>query len=227
MHLAWCLPCRDRIAEESYIATLKMSMAGLTYWRNTYGDNAVFSIHHHARAHVHIARWHILHDAYNSGADWFIWLDDDAAPPPDTLELLHRHDKEAVAPLFTTREIPARWPCTNLSMQDETLPDGTKSKRVVGTDLFEVPKELTRIGVTGLHCVLMKRSAIQKVLEATSGQSPFQYRAVGRTTTRAIGEDIAFFQYLWLAGGELWVDPSFEVGHIGTYNYGMKDRPQS
>lgn len=208
---------------EAWVAITMALVQGAVYWQKKFGDAAVFALLPKFRAHVHLARFEILASAVKDvNADYLLWFDDDAVPPADILERLMAHDKDMAVPLFTTRHVPAKWPQSHIV--DIKGTDG--SRRIITSNLPEIPKELTKIGVAGFHTILMKRKVVNAVLKATEGKSPFTSMHTGTVNVdeiRSMGEDVMFCYYANMAGQELWLDPTLESGHVGAYVYGTKD----
>lgn len=222
MKLAICVPCRDHVSAQAFAAITKSVICAQTYWKKQYGDRAQFVFISSFRTHIHIARWGMMQRVMEANPDYLLWLDDDAIPTPDIVEDMHRHDKDMVVPLFCTRTIPAR-NVAGCIVVENRMRDGEMTPHLVRAPLPPLGKDLVRIGVTGFHCVFMKRKVVDAVLQATGGASPFIFQRGERKT---LGEDVSFFQLAFMAGCELWLDPTVEVGHVGEYIYTMKDVPE-
>lgn len=202
---------------------------GSHFWKKRFpGDETKFCLITRQRAHVHLARWEIMVEAVNTvNADYLLWIDDDAVPPADTLERLFKHDKDMVVPVFTSRTIPVYYPYSHIV---DTTSTGPKMRKINSEDIKEIPPCLTKIGTAGFHTLLMKRKVVDAVLVETKGRSPFtsvSASGFNEVEQKSMGEDAVFCYVAYAAGQELWLDPTFEVGHVGSYVFGSKDVPCS
>lgn len=202
MKLAICIPCRGSVSGTAFPA-LASEIADVTYfWNTEYGEGStrLFSI---ARSHIALARARLLSCAADWGADWILWIDDDAIPEIGTFRKLYAHKKDMIVPWFCAREPKGQSVCWNLKK--------TEGDKIEKTGPIEKPTELTRIGMSGFHYVLMKKEAA-RVVYAVSRGVPFNYTI---ENGKPFGEDYWFFQYAFCAGIELWLDPTIHVWHLG------------
>lgn len=217
-HLSILIPCRGSMSATSSITIMGAClMAQMEFYRR-HGLGALVSFWALPRAHVHIARWHLLRAALDGRATEILWFDDDAVPPPDIYSKLARHGKDMVVPWFTTRTDPPV--CTSKSgalVKCEV--DGKPALKVVVHPELDAPGPdgLVRLITSGLHCCLMTGESANAVVEFNGGNSPFTMVSEGKQAT--MGEDSMFFQLAAHAGLELWLDPSVKVGHVGENVY--------
>jgi hypothetical protein len=83
-----------------------------------------------------------------------------------------------------------------------------------------------KIKSIGLGFTIMKRAVVEKVaatkervLEPSNGIEFADVFRVDRTENGPRGEDVAFFDDVREAGYDVWLDPSVNLGHIGTQVY--------
>lgn len=156
------------------------------------------------RSHVQQARREIMESALNNGADWLLWVDDDAVLPNDVFPRLWaaRYQGDVIVPWFTTRD------GGSVTWRLKEAEGGLLDK-----DGGPMPwqEEGRQIHMTGFHCILMNRHTAESVWRVTNG-NPFVIHPVPNGW---VGEDCYFFQHAYRAGIRVWQEPSIKVGHIG------------
>lgn len=214
MKLSICIPGRDMAYWRSWSSIMQATLQGIGYLDHKFGDLAQVQFHSTGRATVCEARNMLMATSLKSGADWILWMDDDAVPPPNMVEWLFDQGKDLIAPVFFKRNAT---PVTGNLDADET------GKTIIDP----YPPRLFKADVTGFHTVLMRRHVAEDVCKQCDPHPPFNEVREGDTK---IGEDYWFFRAAKQAGHQLWIDSRIDVGHIAVGQVGMKEyeaiRPQ-
>lgn len=149
------------------------------------------------RLSVHMAREHMAKNAFDAGMDYIFWFDDDMLLPPDTFEILYKHDVGMVSPL-TFMRVP---PYNPVMWRIEKLNDG--EIRFYHIDKWESNKFL-QVDAMGFGCVLMKVPVLNRI------PPPWFF------TTLPLGEDLSFCYKAKINGVKSYVDTSFEIKHLSS-----------
>lgn len=149
-----------------------------------------------------------------TSADYFLMLDDDMVPPPDTAARLMRHRKDIVGALVFAESLSGNVrPVIHVA---EEGPDGRAVMRV----LYKYPTNtLIPVDGTGGACMLVTRRCAREVKEAM-GDHAMPWFAHGLHNNLEIGEDIAFCMRAAKLGFQTWVDTGLEVPHIKKHTVG-------
>jgi hypothetical protein len=142
--------------------------------------------------------------------DFMFMVDTDMSFPNDTLDRLLEHDKDIVGGLcFTTDPFLSKvTPTIAVLCPTE---DGKNSLE----PLWDYPLDsLVPCDATGAACMLVKRSAAERIREAKGRDHPMPWFAHGMHGSTRIGEDIAFCLTARALGIEVWVDTSLAIGHV-------------
>ena len=122
--------------------------------------------------------------------------------PPNTVELLLKHGKEAVSGLYFLRKM--LFPCFR-QYKDGNYVSG-----------YDFPKNsLVKVDACGLGCFLVKRKVIEKISMQNPGKPLFFTRYDEGSRTRVSGEDTVFCELIRKAGFEIFVDTGLILGHYG------------
>lgn len=163
------------------------------------------SLVHHARTK---AAWHFL----QSDCTHLFWVDSDISwRAVDFLRLLAFGTKlECVSAVYPCRADPIRF---FLSPTSEIMQ---------ANEYGCIPVGGLGLGFTVVQRVVMEKIAAQSPLliypDVPEGPVPRMFRCDERDG-QARGEDIAFFDDIRGLGFQPWLDPSIELGHIGTKEY--------
>lgn len=157
-----------------------------------------FHFYSSKRAPIHFARNAVYEYVLKQGYDVLIQLDDDATFPPDLIRRLLAHDKEVVTALAYQRK-PPHYPCVF-----EVGEDGLLGKPLEGIE----HTGLRKVDVSGYHCSMVRRSAIQKLKDAgiTQPHGGFDGK---------VGEDFAVSLNFKKVGVQVYCDTDLISGHIG------------
>jgi hypothetical protein len=175
------------------------------WWgRETQGQGAILVLER-SRAHITWSRQEMSERCVEVGAEWVLWLDDDAVPPMDLAARLYAHQKDMVVPIFFKRAPPYDHTLANV------IHDGV-GVRMEAVDPF--PPRLFRVDVAGMHAVLVRGDVMARMF--SGGEWIFH-------AGKKLGEDYAFFQVAKALGFELWCDSTIEVGHVETRVIGARE----
>lgn len=126
-----------------------------------------------------------------------LFLDDDMAPPSDTLKQLLARDKDIVTALYLMRNYP------HLPLIfDEVFPDGKNKHMFLNYGL----KGLIEITNCGFGCVLIKTDVFRKM------EKPWV--TLGELEKDGWCDDISFFNRARQAGFRIYCDTNVRVGHM-------------
>lgn len=201
---AFLIPCRSHIPADAFSSILGCVAYTQSWWRREKGEGARLALLTRSRAHVSWTREELIRQAIEIKADWLLWLDDDAVPPIDLVPRLYAHQRDMVAPLFFKRGFPYDSTCQNL--RGGSLNVG---RNPGGIPVSPFPRRLFRCDAVGFHALLMRGEVAQGMALAYPGTPLFQ---IGQD----VGEDMFFCELAKHAGYELWIDSTFEVGHVGA-----------
>lgn len=162
------------------------------------GDPATMWIYYHW---THQARELAAKKCLEEGHEWLFFVDSDMTFPKDTLERLLSHNKPIVSGLCFKREYPPR--ATLYRALDEDM------NSLVNLVRWE---PLQRIDASGCACLLIRREVFEQV--------PPPWFALSEWGN---AEDISFFCRVRRAGIEAWADTTVQCGHVGMYEFGIKD----
>lgn len=171
-------------------------------------------------------------------ADWLFWLDTDMGFRPDTLDQLMAAADPVERPVvgslcFSLREmtvdglggwvtnaVPTIYDWAKVPSYDESVVDGRVVRHLVGEQMgfavrWDYPRDaVTQVAGTGSACVLIHRSAFEKV-EAKYG--PVWYSKVPNTTTgQVISEDLSFCMRANTVGVPVYVHTGVRTTHMKT-----------
>lgn len=157
------------------------------------------------------ARQDIAKTAIEDGAEWLFWVDSDMTFPVDTIERLLSHGEPFVAANCSKRRRPIgptakRRNALISGEMDAVWPD----KETTGLEKVDT----VGLAVAVTHVALFKRLAV-----------PWFSTPWVDSESKHVGEDVFFCARCAEAGVPIYVDHdlSWAVGHIGDYEFGMKD----
>lgn len=149
---------------------------------------------------VYDARNKFCEQAISGEFDYILWLDSDMVFPSYVLRQMLQDDKDIVSGLYFRRSYPYTPVAFEELRHDEEGILHTK-------DLLEWPKELFQVDGVGFGCVLMKTDVLFDIAGKEGG--------VWFTPMKDAGEDAAFCLRAKEYGYEIWIDPTFKLGHVG------------
>lgn len=135
--------------------------------------------------------------------DYLLFVDSDVVISETVVDKLIEADKEAVTAIYHKK---------SLTVQQSEVYRIADEKRFEAYPTAEVPQTLFEITACGFGCILLRRDAVRKVVEATKGV-PFRF-VQGEVY---ISEDIFFCNELSKLGIKIWADGSAVCGHVGKF----------
>jgi len=157
------------------------------------------------------SRQNISKSAVEAGADWVLFVDSDMRFPKYTIERLIAHDVDVVSVNCSKRKRPvgptARKKNGHISGESQSIwPD----KDVHG---------LEQVETVGFGVILIRASVFKRL------GWPWFCQPWVENVQRWVGEDIYFCGRCQEAGIPIYIDHdlSWEVRHIGDYEFGMQD----
>lgn len=172
-----------------------------------------------------------------------LFIDDDIVPAPDSLVRLLQHNVDIIAALCTKRQDP---PIPNARLMDPEsgmfqelweFPDGLVEVDAVGTGMMLISRNaLQQVAEIYFQCLhekavygLTDEQAAEMTKLRTAGfdadANGWWFRFLSPANgVGEMGEDISF---CWAAkkyaGLKIHVDTTVQPGHMGDYDYGIKD----
>jgi len=155
-----------------------------------------------------ISRQQLTEQFLQSKHDYILYLDGDMQFPPDTLERLLSHKKQAISGLYFRRQLN---PCFPIAYEND--PDFNWPM----LPLIDFPDEgLIKVGATGWGCFLVHRSVFEAV-KPLIGDAPFVMDGAMPEAwhgQKRIGADLRFCYYVRKAGIDIWMDCGLRCGHF-------------
>jgi predicted O-methyltransferase YrrM len=159
--------------------------------------------------YIHKSRNAAFREAQNVGADYLLMIDCDMSFPDDALQKLIDLDKDVASGMYYKRP----WPHFPLAYEWTGKPDD------VHRNISEIPAEPFKIDSTGAGLLLISKKVLDGYTDEVYREhgKPFSHKIFddgkgGET----IGEDTSFCMRMTDLGYEVWIDPTIELGHIGT-----------
>ena len=151
---------------------------------------------------VYTARNHLAMRAIGLGSDYVLWLDSDMVFPADVLEhfinTMEEKNIDILSGLYF-RRVPPYTPTVFSKIYHDEY--GVHCK-----EFDEIPTEIFEVEALGFGCVCMKTSVLVDV---------FSKHYDLFTPMEGVGEDIAFCVRAKECGYKIYVDPTFDLGHVG------------
>lgn len=160
------------------------------------------------------ARSECVHLFLQSGATDLVFVDWDVCWPPGAMKQLLDHPVDVVGGIYPKRQDPIEF-----------------NVRTAEEGVYPVDQATGLIDVLGLHAGFLRitRKAAQAMTEHYRDTLTYdrhgkkivhlfeRYRTPG--TQQMLGEDYSFCQRWLDIGGKCWLDPHFQMGHIGLKMY--------
>jgi len=155
----------------------------------------------------------LIADWVVKGFDYLFSVDSDIAFTPDTLKKLLAHDRDVVSGMYIQRN-PSRHTLEIYEPNEYGGVSNIPYERLKG-------RGLTEIAGCGFGCVLVKAEVMRSI-----GYPQFKYySAIDHAHT--ISEDVDFCKKARDKGFKLWVDPSIQCRHIGSYTFTIDNNIQA
>lgn len=169
-----------------------------------YGDDLVeFWFINIGRIFTPAAREEAAKKALEHNMDYIFFVDDDMICPDDLFQKLYRHKDVAdvVCPLAFTRNEPYK-PVMYASVEGYDAVN--RSDYFINNVVMNYPKnKLVEVDACGFGAALVKTSILKKI------NPPYFMCSEGT------GEDILFCYKVRKAGGRVFMDTTFNIGHLG------------
>jgi len=230
------LPCYDRLLSEPTVMSLiKMCMGfrdiNMKFGISTISDSLI------SRARNQLVAKFMANKAFTH----IMFIDVDLSFNHEDILKMLWHDKEVMTGAYPIKEIS--WDkvveLVNGDCEKEKIAE--KSTRFVvnpvtgGTGRVRVDNGAISIHDAGTGFMLIKREAFEKLFEAypdlkynddtgslkddERNNSYALFNSYVDSDGRFLSEDYGFCRYWQKIDGEVWVDPSIELGHLGRFEY--------
>lgn len=160
-------------------------------------------LHIQKSCYVHDARNKIISKAIERGATHVMFIDSDMKFPPDGINRLLAQDKDVIGGVYFRRQVP-HLPTIN------DIKDG----KIVVPYKYPTDKPF-RIWSVATGFMLVKTEILKKI--------KYPWVGFGNYKGQSMGDDVYFCKKINDHGGEVWADPTIEIGHVGEYIYDYKD----
>jgi hypothetical protein len=159
--------------------------------------------------YIHKSRNAMFKEAQNVDADYLLMIDCDQQFPFDALEKLIALDKDVAAGMYYKRPYP-HYPLAY---------EWTGKKDDVHRNITYIPEKPFKVDSVGTGFMLISKRVLDGYTAEIQKEhgKPFSHKiyddgAGGET----IGEDTSFCMRMRDLGYEIWIDPSIEIGHVGS-----------
>lgn len=167
-----------------------------------------YLLHTPMSCYIHINREKSVEYALELGADYLLFIDGDMVFPTDALNKLFALDKDIASVTYNFRSYP--------QLSIVKLDEQYDAEYQVDESVVERPIPLSaiknpfRVAGAGTGFMLIKMDVFKKIKRPW-----FFFKAEGDGVA-PVGEDIYFCDKAREHGYEIWVDPSIQMGHLGT-----------
>ncbi len=193
----------DKHAPQQKSAILDSYLSDSRYVRTINDEIFEFWFINIGRIFTPAAREEAAKRALSINADYIFFIDDDMICPDDMFLRLYRHNKVAdvVCPLAFTRNAPYN-PVIYASVDGYDAVN--KSDYFINNVVSNYPRnKLVEVDACGFGAALVKTSILKKI------NPPYFMCSEGT------GEDILFCYKVRKAGGRVFMDTTFNIGHLG------------
>lgn len=153
-------------------------------------------------------RAYCVYQAMKANCSHILFIDDDMTFPPSLIEMLLKHGKEIVGVNSQSRTFPLR---TTVSI----LKDGKHVPHSELPDHYKMPTELFEVYGIGMGVALIDMNVFDAI-----EQPWFSFKA-DESGKVVMGEDQWFCEQAKKAGYKIYCDPTFTVGHIGSWEFSL------
>ena len=155
-------------------------------------------------------RNYIVVQAQKNKSDYVLMVDDDMTFPPNTLEKLLAHNKDAIGVKSYSKVLPL---CPTVGLMDEN----GKYMHPDNFPFLEYPKELFKAYFVGAGVLLIKMSVFEKIEKPYFAFETYEEEELKGMVKN--GEDGVFCAKVREAGVEVYCDPTLPIGHLGEMEY--------
>lgn len=230
------MPCYDRlISEPTFMSMMRATVSfreiGLKFGISTISDSLI------TRGRNQLVAKFMANKAFTH----IMFIDVDLAFNHEDILKLLWHEKDIITGAYPIKEI--NWSAVEKLVQNGTDKDklAEKSTRFVvnpvlgGSGRVRVDNGAISIYDAGTGFMMISRNAIEKMIEAypelkynddtgslKDEERNYSYAFFNSYVDedgRFLSEDYGFGRYWQKIGGEVWVDPSIELVHLGRFEY--------
>ena len=231
------VPCYDQqVTEPFYMSSIKMAMGfkdlGLEFAISTITDSLI------TRARNNLIAKFMANKAFTH----IMFIDADIGFDYEDIVKMLWHDKDIMTGSYPIKKV--NWESvTNLVKSGVATEDlQAKSLRYVINPVrgrsgeVEVENGALKVYDAGTGFMLIKREVIEKMIDAypelkfrddtgslTEEEKKWTYNFfdayIDEETNRLLSEDYGFCRYWQKIGGDVWVDPSIDMTHLGRMKY--------
>lgn len=233
----FCLPCYDQqVTEPFFMSMMKTSMAfreyGIKFGISTISDSLI------SRARNQLVAKFMAIEEFTH----LLFIDVDLGFHHEDILKMLWHDKEIMTGAYPIKSILWDRVVDNVNKGVDKDLLAEKSTRFVvnpvsyGNGTIHVDNGALSIYDAGTGFMMIKRSAFEKLFKAypelkynddtgalNGSERDYSYALfnsyVDEETGRFLSEDYGFGRYWQKIGGEVWVDPSIELMHLGRFQY--------
>ena len=239
-HPFFALPCYDMaITEPFFMSIIQTTVAfkdlGMNFSMSTMADSLI------SRARNQLAAKFLANPEYTH----LLFIDSDIGFKYEDILKMLWHDKGVMTGAYPIKEI--NWHQVKENVESGVAPEHLleNSIRFVvnavanGENLIQVENGAMKIYDAGTGFMLIKREVFLELIEAypelkynddtgvlneeeRNWSYAFFNSYVDEDTGRFLSEDYGFCRYLQKIGGEIWVDPTIELSHLGRMKYSGK-----
>ena len=154
----------------------------------------------------------------NNKSDWLFWVDSDVVVSPDTFNLLWNSKDAKERPIVSGVYFTTDQPEEPLMIPLPTLFNFVNSEETVGVArIHPMPEnQLIKIGAAGMGFVLMHRSVVERIKEATPNAPLFSDIGHGKNF---LGEDIYFFALCDKADIPVYAHTGATAPHMKRFSF--------
>ena len=152
--------------------------------------------------YLHLNREGIAQHALDKGYEYLFFVDADMCFSALVLERFIQDNKDVVGAHYNCRKFPL---VSTVKIENE------KEELVATSQAF--PKELTKVHALGTGCLLIKVEVFKKI------KKPWFWYGIHNDPKTWCGEDVYFCRMCKRAGIDVWLDPTVQVNHEGTFLY--------
>lgn len=146
--------------------------------------------------------------AQKNGSEYLFFVDDDMTFPKETLERLLANGKEVIGVNSYSRCLPLS---STVGLMDEK--GEYKHPERHPAFAMKIPEVPFQAFFVGAGVMLIDMKVFEKI------KKPYFEFVMGKDGQIVHGEDGSFCEKFKKAGGEIWCDPTIEIGHLGEFEF--------
>ena len=158
--------------------------------------------------YIALARNELVSRFLKSEADDLVFIDDDVVFPADAVHKLLSHDVELVAGAYPLKRDDGGFP---VRVKHKHPVDGLIECEGVATGFMRIKRTLLERMIYAMPD--------RKFTDPVNGNVHHELFACERVKGTWWGEDYRFCQLAASVGATAWLDPTIEIGHVGTKTF--------